>query len=140
VANDLYWGHLLGKAQLLELPQLAQVASNIYQEISKLSKVARIENTLEPQGQACSGPKDLRSVPNLAGSFSLFFRRVGRRNILLRSAPSCGQSPRRFQRRLRYRNSPSAHIINTSDLVIRKDRTHGVSPLHPSIFYGRCYN
>ncbi len=63
----------------VKLPQLAQVASNIYQEISKLSKVARIENTLEPQGQACSGPKDLRSVPNLSGSFSLFFRRVGRR-------------------------------------------------------------
>jgi hypothetical protein len=64
------------------LPQLAQVASNIYQEISKLSKVARIEKTLEPQGQACNGPKDLRSVPNLGGKFSLFFRRFGRRNIL----------------------------------------------------------
>ena len=127
---------------MIKLPQLAQVASNIYQEISKLSKVARIENTLEPQGQACSGPKDLRSVPNFGGSFSLFFRRVGKRNILLRTAPSCGQSPRRFQRRLGYRicNSPSAHIIITSALVIRKDRTHGVLPLHPSIFYGRCYN
>jgi len=70
----------MGQGTTTRLPQLAQVASNIYQEISKLSKVARIEKTLEPQGQACNGPRDLRSVPNLSGILSLFFRRVGRRN------------------------------------------------------------
>ena len=75
-------GSSIGQGTITRLPQLAQVASNIYQDISKSSKVARIENTLEPQGQACSGPRDLRSVPNLSGSLSLFLRRVGRRNIL----------------------------------------------------------
>ncbi len=47
------------------------------------AEVARIEKTLEPQGQVCNGPNDLRSVPNLGGKSSLFFRRFGRRNILL---------------------------------------------------------
>jgi ATP-dependent protease HslVU (ClpYQ) peptidase subunit len=64
------------------LPQLTQVASNIYQEISKLSKVAKIENTFEPQGQACIGPSERRSVPNFGGRLSLFFNSLGRRNIL----------------------------------------------------------
>ena len=88
----------MGQGTTTRLPQLAQVASNIYQEISKLSKVARIEKTLEPQGQACNGPRDLRSVPNLSGILSLFFRRVGRLNILTVLS-------RRLMRRP-YRNSP----------------------------------
>jgi hypothetical protein len=78
---------------MIKLPQLAQVASNIYQEISKLSKVARIEKTLEPQGQACNGPKDRRSVPNLGGRFSLFFRKVGRRNIQYRTVAALKAPP-----------------------------------------------
>lgn len=78
-------GSSTGQGTTTRLPQLAQVASSKYQDISNSSKVARIEKILEPQGQECIGPSDRRSLPNLggslSGSFCLFLRRVGRRNI-----------------------------------------------------------
>ena len=37
-------------------------------------------NSVEPQGQVCSGPSERRSEPNLSGIFALFLRSVGRRN------------------------------------------------------------
>jgi len=120
-------GSSIGQGTITRLPQLAQLASNIYQDISYSSKVARIENTLEPQGQACSGPRDLRSVPNLggrvSGSFCLFLRRVGRRNIQTEQSQRTKRCP--------CSNSPSAHIVHILCLV--KDVIHfrGVSHLHP---------
>jgi hypothetical protein len=80
--NSSLLGSSTGQGTITRLPQLTQVASNIYQEISKLSKVAKTENTFEPQGQACIGPSERRSVPNFGGRLSLFFDSLGRRNIL----------------------------------------------------------
>ena len=71
------------------LPQLTQVPSRKYQTSSLSSKDAIIEKTCEPQGQTCTGPRPLRSVPNLSGSLDLNLGSLGRRNRTVSTIPSC---------------------------------------------------
>ncbi len=66
---------------------------------------------IEPQGQACKGPRSLRSEPNFGGRLSLFFRSLGRRSI--KTVPL-----RRFR-------APPVLIRLTAHIVINSEPTKG---------------